>query len=392
MDIEYKMLPPAEEGCDLPEHKALRRKISLYLLLTVFLSLFLITFSLIEAIRGETIELTDGKISEIGAVIGERAVLSFLGVNESTTKKGQNGTDSTSKNPQGGLCGDAVEADVTTDSPKDESSVPESPESAEYDYPLVSKDLSQSDKGDYYISNDTGHNPDTEALANSPAAVAPFDFKSNKPLVLIVHTHGTESYTEEGADGYNDTGNLWRTTDTEKNVVAVGAVIAQVLEENGIPTLHCQIMHDKDSYNDAYSYSAATIKKYLKQYPTIKYVFDIHRDAIISSDGTLVKGVTEIGGENVAQVMCVAGSDFKGADYPHWEANLALALKLRVALNEKNPTLCRPVYLRGAAYNLQYTNGGSLLLEIGSSGNTLAEAKRAAVHVAEALAEMIAGK
>ena len=51
----------------------------------------------------------------------------------------------------------------------------------------------------------------------------------------------------------------------KKNIVAVGREMATILNQNGIPTIHCQIMHDKDSYNDAYTYSAATIKKYLKQ-------------------------------------------------------------------------------------------------------------------------------
>ena len=391
MDIEYKMLPPAKEGFEARNFSGQKRKISLYMILTVSLSLFLITFSLAETVCTRIESLKEARIESLGELIGEKMIFSFLGIKDSRWQSPQSRPDDGDKNPSGGNNSDAVEVDVTTDTQGDTvQAVP--PKESEYDYPLITRDLSQSDKGLYYISNDTGHNPDTQALASSPAAIAPYDFKSDKPLVLILHTHGTEAYTAEGADGYNDEGNLWRSSDTSENIVAVGAVMAQVLEENGIPTLHCQIMHDKESYNDAYTYSAATIKKYLKQYPTIKYVFDVHRDAIITSDGALVKGVTQIGGESVAQVMCVAGSDFKGADYPHWEANLAFALRLRAVLNEKSPTLCRPVYLRGAAYNLQHTVGGSLLLEIGSSGNTLNEAKRAAVHVAEALAKMIAGK
>ncbi len=391
MDIEYKMLPPSEEQSEEHDYKEQRKKISLYLILTLSLSLFLITFSLVETSKNEIEMLSESKLEGLGEAFGERMLFSFLGIKDLRSQSSQTKPDDSPKKPSGGNNSDVIDADVTTDTSSDEIET-DPPKESEYEYPLISRDLSQSDKGLYYISNDTGHNPDTQALASAPAAIAPYDFKSKKPLVLILHTHGTEAYTAEGADGYNDTGNLWRSNDTEENVVAVGAVMAQVLEENGIPTLHCQVMHDKDSYNDAYTYSAATIKKYLKQYPTIKYVFDVHRDAIISSDGTLIKGVTEIGGESVAQVMCVAGSDFKGADYPHWEANLAFALRLRAVLNEKEPTLCRPVYLRGAAYNLQYTNGGSLLLEIGSSGNTLNEAKRAAVHVAEALSKMISGK
>ena len=86
--------------------------------------------------------------------------------------------------------------------------------------------------------------------------------------------------------------------------------------------------------------------------------------------------------------MTVIGSDYKGANFPNWERNLSVALKLKKILDEEDDTLSRPVYLRGAAYNQQYAPC-SLLLEIGTSGNTLEEAENAAVIVAEALTKLI---
>lgn len=50
--------------------------------------------------------------------------------------------------------------------------------------------------------------------------------------------------------------------------------------------------------------------------------------------------------------------------------------------------MVRPISLRGAAYNEQYTDG-SILVEVGACGNTLAEAENAAVLLADTLAGII---
>ncbi|MBE6631508.1 MAG: hypothetical protein E7623_02280 [Ruminococcaceae bacterium] len=272
------------------------------------------------------------------------------------------------------------------DSPEEDSNLKK--------YPIISMDLSQRSLGEYYIGNETTYKPDIKALLEKDSAIPAFSEinSANGPLVLILHTHGTESYAEDGELFYVDDGrDISRTDDTEKNVVAIGKLMADILNENGIGTVHCTIMHDKESYQDSYTRAAETIRRYLTKYPSIKYVFDVHRDAILKSDGALVKAVTEINGESVAQVMSVVGSNYKGADFKDWEERLSLALKLKSKLSEKYPSLSRPVYLRGAAYNQQYAKG-SMLLEIGSSGNTLDEAKSAAKLVALALVDIIKGK
>ncbi|MEE0968019.1 MAG: stage II sporulation protein P [Clostridia bacterium] len=261
-------------------------------------------------------------------------------------------------------------------------------------YPIVSMDLAHSVSDKYYIGNETGYTPNVKALLSKESVIPTFsEIKDNKePLVLIMHTHGTEAYSEDGKDYYFDNGGeLWRTHDKEKNVVAIGKLMAEILNREGINTLHCEIMHDKESYQDSYNRAAETIREYLVKYPTIEYVFDVHRDAILKSDGTLVKAVSDIDGRPTAQVMTVVGSNYKGANFSDWEDHLSLALKLKENLEKKGQDISRPVYLRGAAYNQQYTKG-SLLLEIGTSGNTFEEARNAGELVALALADIIKGK
>ena len=176
-----------------------------------------------------------------------------------------------------------------------------------------------------------------------------------------------------------------------ESVVAVGQAMADVLDGRGISTLHCEIMHDVQSYRDSYSRSAATIKEYIDKYPSIKYVIDVHRDSVSDSSGALLRPVTLVNGNvAAAQVMCVVGSDAGGTACPRWQENLSFALRLRSALNSSYGNICRPVCLRGSAYNQQYAPV-SLLLEIGASGNYLDEALEAGRLCADALADLIIG-
>ena len=116
---------------------------------------------------------------------------------------------------------------------------------------------------------------------------------------------------------------------------------------------------------------------WLEKYPSIRYVFDLHRDSVFTADGENQKPVAEIGGETAAQIMLVVGTDQGGADHAGWRQNLTVAVAYQQLLNADYPTLARPICLRTASFNQQCLPG-MLLLEIGACGNTLTEAKRAA--------------
>ncbi|HOJ48201.1 MAG TPA: stage II sporulation protein P [Bacillota bacterium] len=223
------------------------------------------------------------------------------------------------------------------------------------------------------------------------------DFRSNEypisreigsePTVLIVHTHGTESYLAPGIDYYTPN-ESFRSTDESKTVVAVGKVLAEELNKRGIVTIHDTVMHDKDDYSNAYTNSKRAVAEMLKKYPTIKYVIDLHRDAVFTSDGTNQKPVTAINGQPAAQVMLVVGTNQGGADHPNWRKNLTVAVALQETMNRDYPTLSRPICLRSASFN-QQLSPGYLLLEVGSCGNTIEEAKNAAKLFAAAFASTI---
>lgn len=214
----------------------------------------------------------------------------------------------------------------------------------------------------------------------------PFSFSAEYlPQVLIIHTHGTESYLPDGVDYYSpDT--TFRSTDITENVVSVGKIIADALNDAGIVTIHDTTMYDAESYNSAYTNSRNAAKQWLEEYPSIKCIIDVHRDAIVDADGNNIKPVAEISGTSAAQLMLVVGTDDAGAAHKDWQTNFAFAAILQTNANAQYPGLMRPINLRKASFNQQLAPG-AFLLEVGSCANTLTEAQSAAAYFAQVFIE-----
>lgn len=236
-----------------------------------------------------------------------------------------------------------------------------------------------------YLKNYTSAKVDLKELLNKK-----INFKINKnsePQVLIMHTHTTESFMQTDENYYTEDFNS-RSTNNNKNMVKIGGIIAKKLNDNGIKTLHDKTQHDYPEYTGSYNRAAKTINSYLKKYPSIKIVLDLHRDAI-SADGGKAKLVTEIGGKKAAQVMLVMGSQTGSIkDHPKWKENLSLAVKLQQTIEAKYPTLARPLMLMSKKYN-QSLSTGSLLIEFGTDVNTLSEACYSAEMVGDSLVSLL---
>lgn len=224
------------------------------------------------------------------------------------------------------------------------------------------------------------YRPDLEELMRAPLI---WDLDCGEPTVLIVHTHGCESYTKSSGQDYTACGNF-RTLDTDYNMVAVGEALARKLEAAGIRVIHDRTLHDDPSYNAAYSSARASVQHYLAQYPSIQLVLDLHRDAATYSDGTQYATSVTVDGEKIAQLMLVMGTDSSGLHYPNWQENLSVALKVLAQLEMCAPGITRTTTLRTSRYN-QDLHSAMLLVEVGSAGNTLHQAKAAAEILAEAI-------
>jgi len=256
---------------------------------------------------------------------------------------------------------------------------------------IVSMDLSLIGYGIDYVNNQSSQQIYINELKDISVSVDVSKvYPADSPLVLIIHTHGTEAFMPEGVTYYDPKSEIARSDDININVVFCGKVMAEILNQEGIPTIHCDIMHDAKGYTGSYDRSAETIKEYLKKYPSIQYVIDLHRDAIVNSSGELIKPVAFTENGTSAQIMCVVGTGLNSGDSIYWQKNLALAQRFRERLNAQNKKICRPTCLRDSSYNQQYSVY-SLLIELGAAGNTQAEAVLATKTAAYALAAVIKG-
>ena len=244
--------------------------------------------------------------------------------------------------------------------------------------------LSKDDLTRVQIRYATGssYRPDLEALITSRLS---WDLDDGAPAVLILHSHGSEAFQKQPGQDYQELVNT-RTTDTDYNMIAVGDHLAKLLENAGIRVIHDRTMHDIPSYNDAYTNARASAEAYLAQYPSIRLVLDLHRDSATNADGSLYATGVKVEGETIAQLMLVMGSN-AAYPHPHWEENLSVALKILAMLERQVPGISRPASLRASRYN-QDLHPAMLLVEVGSSGNTLAQAKAAVDYLAKAIIKL----
>ncbi len=256
-------------------------------------------------------------------------------------------------------------------------------------YPITEVDSSQSkalgkSKNKILIRNETEFGINIDEMLKSPLQ---FDMTGEDPKVLIIHTHTTECYSPEGSSVYS-ADKSDRSLNPDENMVAVGKAVKQVLEEKGIKVIHDTTVHDHPSFNGSYENSRKTVEKYKAKHPNLSVVLDLHRDAFIYDDGSKAKFITEINGEKTAQLMLVVGTNGGGLDHPRWRENMKLALKLQSHISKKYPGLMRGVNLRKERFN-GHTTLGSMIIEVGSSGNTLSEAVRGAKLAAAEIADFL---
>lgn len=233
------------------------------------------------------------------------------------------------------------------------------------------------------INSSFSHSADVSALLTKPLS---WDLTADAPTVLILHTHATEAFS---GGGYSPT-SAYHTLDTQQNMVSIGAHLADLLHAGGIQVLQDAALHDTPSYNASYNNSRESIQKYLQEYPSIRLVLDLHRDSIEDAAGNQVAQTVFSQGTALAPLMFVVGTDEGGLTHPQWQENLSLALKLQTQLESLCPGICRNINLRTQRFN-QDLSPGALLIEVGASGNTHAQALLATEMLAESILSLAHG-
>jgi stage II sporulation protein P len=195
---------------------------------------------------------------------------------------------------------------------------------------------------------------------------------NTKPEVLIYHSHTTENYSDSQPDS----------TDEDTNVVGVGDVLANELQENyGISVIHDKTNHCI-SYNDSYTRSGETVDKYLQKYGDFKMIIDLHRDSLDDKAAT----TTEIYGMNAAKIMFV-----NAENSTRYAKNKELTEKVFNKTAELFPSLPIKIftYHRGKNAFNQSKSDGCLLFEVGANKNTPEESKVTAQCMARVIAEIL---
>ena len=198
---------------------------------------------------------------------------------------------------------------------------------------------------------------------------------SDKPRVLIVHTHATESYLPSSEGNFH-------TREEENTVRDVGNVLVEVLESKGIAVIHDKTLHDYPSYNDSYYRSYDTTEALLEEYPTIECVIDLHRDAVSSTDPS---PTVSIGGKTCAKYSYVIGTTAST-----YGSNSSFVKELNKVASEKYNGFTGAVIERGYRYN-QDLSDKYLLLEVGFNRNQIEDCRNTATIFGNILAEVLGG-
>ena len=230
----------------------------------------------------------------------------------------------------------------------------------------------QVSSGSIKVQNRTDKKINIEKILDEGAALSIKD--KSKPTVLIYHSHTHESFVAlEGGKYYK--GETTQSADKSENIVRVGDAIVEQLEKAGFNVIHDTDIHD-DDYNHSYEHSGKKIDEILKKYPSIDVSIDIHRDSVgVEGDKKARTSlVREINGKKAAQIMIITGCEENFIkDFPNWYDNLHFALGLQRQFVIDFPGLARPLYFADRKYDM-YKTKNSVLIEVGSDGNTLEQA------------------
>ncbi|WP_172839022.1 stage II sporulation protein P [Thermanaeromonas toyohensis] len=217
-------------------------------------------------------------------------------------------------------------------------------------------------------------------ILESPPPPPPIDITQleegrKHPLVAIYNTHNAESYApSQGAE---------KLPGQNGGVVQVAAVLAETLTQDyGIPVVRSETIHDYPDFTLSYANSEKTVRRMLAENPSIQIVLDIHRDA-----GLKQPPVAYINNQEVAQILIIVGSNAR-LEHPNWRQNEVFAQKLAAKMDKLYPGLSRGIRVQQGRYN-QHLHPRALLLEIGSSNNTLDQAERSAKLLARVIAEVL---
>lgn len=220
------------------------------------------------------------------------------------------------------------------------------------------------------------NNPGTvSAIKPKEVKITKKKLVTSKPTVLIFHTHTTEAYNPDKLKDKN-----FSIDNFSKTVVKVGDALNHELEtQYGISVIHDSTIHDIPLRSTAYGKSRPTVQKYIKKYPNLKLIIDLHRDGEVKKN--LYTAI--INKEKYARVMFVAGIKFD-----KHEKNNKTTQKLESTFDYLYPGFSRGIDYKNSIYN-QDLNPNMVLLEVGTNENSIEEAVNSTKVIAKVIAKYL---
>lgn len=199
------------------------------------------------------------------------------------------------------------------------------------------------------------------------------------PLIYIYNTHQTEEYTPSTFVEYS----------VMPTVQMNNYILEEKFEQNGYSTIveeqNIKTVLNEHKWNYAGSYNASRIflEQAKKNYPTLKYFIDVHRDSLKKEATTI-----ELNNKSYAKILFIIG-----LENPNYEQNLSFTEKINNQLNEKYPGLSKGIYKKeGTGVNGVYNQDFSpytILVEMGGPENTVDEVLNTSLAFSDCFLEVI---
>lgn len=209
--------------------------------------------------------------------------------------------------------------------------------------------------------------------------------RARPPLVLVYHTHTTESFSPElildPMERVNhDPMREAFSTDPNLNVSRVGHELANALGELGLSAQHIATVHDPGGWEGragAYHRARETILPLVAAARQPVLVIDVHRDSVTQT--------VPVADRTAAGVLFVVARQ-----NPWWQWNYTFTRRLDAALEAVAPGLSRGILITEGRYN-EDLSPLAILVEIGGTDSTMEQCLYSARILAGVLADEIAG-
>lgn len=194
--------------------------------------------------------------------------------------------------------------------------------------------------------------------------------------VIVYHTHATEAYNDKSDTNF-------RTNNNNENVVKIGSIISDNLNNNGIAVTHLKEQNDYPSYNKSYSNSKQLVLANMVS-DKKNIIIDVHRDGADAESNyeKILESVARVkmNDRTIATFSIIVGGRNENKDKLVEFANL-----IKSVSDELYPGLCRGVVVRdGGCFN-QNLSDYALLLEVGCHLNTFEESEKTSFYLSEIL-------